>query len=102
MFKATFHTRLRVLNHVRSSACRTEVVDLPELPEETIVRCRKADAAEIRAARQDGRSAPAARTSATSHDGKTRPGGIARLSQVVHCRIHVFFDLVAVFGFPTF
>ena len=36
--KATFHTRIRVLNHVRSSACRTEVVDLPELSVETIVR----------------------------------------------------------------
>ena len=77
--KATFHTRIRVLNHVRSAACRTEVVDLAELSVETIVRCRKADAAEIRAARRDGRSAPVGRKSATSHDGKMRPGGIARL-----------------------
>ena len=28
--KATLHTRIRVLNHVRSSACRDEVGDLPE------------------------------------------------------------------------
>ena len=34
--KATVHTRIRVLNHVRSSECRIEVVDLPELPVETI------------------------------------------------------------------
>ena len=77
--KATFHPRIQVLNQVRSSACRDEVVDLPELPEETIEKYRKADAAEIRAARLDGRSAPAARKSATSHDGKMRPGGVARL-----------------------
>ena len=76
--KATFHTRIRVLNHVRSSACRDEVVGLPELPEESIEKYRKADAAEIRA-RLDGRSAPAARKSATSHDGKMRPGAVARL-----------------------
>ena len=77
--KATFHTRIRVLNHVRSSACRDKVGDLPEIPEEIIERYRKADAAEIRAARLDGRSAPTARRSATSHDGKMRPGGVARL-----------------------
>ena len=71
--KATFH------NHVRSSACRNKVGDLPELPEEIIERYRKADAAEIRTARIDGRSAPTARRSATSHDGKMRPGGVARL-----------------------
>ena len=52
--KATFQTRIRVL------ACRTEVVDLPEPPEEPILRSRKADAVEIRASRRDGRSAPAA------------------------------------------
>ena len=73
--KATFHTRIRVLNHVRSSACRNKVGDLPELLEEIIERYRKADAAEIRTARIDGRSAPTARRSATSHDGKMRPGG---------------------------
>ena len=77
--KATFHTRIRVLNHMRSSACRNKVGDLPEIPEEIIERYRKADAAEIRAARLDGRSAPTARRSATSHDGKMRPGGVARL-----------------------
>ena len=77
--KATFHTRIRVLNHVRSSTCRDKVGDLPEIPEEIIERYRKADAAEIRAARLDGRSAPTARRSATSHDGKMRPGGVARL-----------------------
>ena len=69
-------TRIRVLNHVRSSACREEVGDLPELAEEIIEKYRKADAAEIRAARLDGRSAP---RSATSHDGKMRSGGVARL-----------------------
>ena len=79
MWKATFHTRNRVLNHVRSSACRDEVGDLKELPEQIIEKCREADAAEIRAARLDGRSAPTARRSATSHDGKMRPGGVARL-----------------------
>ena len=31
--KATFHTRIRVLNH---SACRDEVGDFPEVPEESI------------------------------------------------------------------
>ena len=67
--KATFHTGIRVLNHVRSSACRGEVGDRPELPGETIEKYRKADAAEIRAARLDERSAPTARKSATSHDG---------------------------------
>ena len=76
--KATFHTRIRVLNHVRSLACRDEVGDLPDLPEEIIEKCSKADAVEIRAARLDGRSAPTAR-SATSHDGKLRPSGVARL-----------------------
>ena len=54
--KATFHTRVKVLNHVRSSECRTEVVDLPE---ETIVRCRNADAV-------DNRAAPQGRTQCTS------------------------------------
>ena len=73
--KATFHTRIRVLNHVRSS----NFGDLPELAEEIIERYRKADAAEIRTARLDGRSAPTARRSATSHDGKMRPGAVARL-----------------------
>ena len=29
--KATFHTRTRVMNHVRSSACRSKVGDLSEL-----------------------------------------------------------------------
>ena len=77
--KATFHTRIRVLNHVRSSACRNKVGDPPELPEEIIERYRRADAAEIRTARPDGRSAPAARRSATSHDGKMHPAGVARL-----------------------
>ena len=68
-----------MLNHVRSSACREEVPGLPELPEEAVEKYRKADAAEIRAARLDGRSAPAARKCATSRDGKVRPGGLARL-----------------------
>ena len=77
--KATFHKRIRVLNHVRSSACRVEVGDFPELLEEMVERCRKADAAEIRAARLDGRSTPTARWSASSHVGKMRPGGVARL-----------------------
>ena len=62
-----------------SSACRNKVGDLPELPEEIIERYRKADAAEIRTVRLDGRSAPTARRSATSHDGKMPPGGVARL-----------------------
>ena len=70
VWEATFLTRTRVLNHVRSSACRDEVGDLQELPEEIIEKYRKADA-EIRA--------PTARGSATSHDGKMRPGGVARL-----------------------
>ena len=42
--EATFHTRIRVLNHVRSTACRNKVDDFPE---EIIERYRKADAAEI-------------------------------------------------------
>ena len=54
MCKATFHTRIRVQNHVRSSGCRNKVGDLPD---EIIKRYRKADAAEIRTARLDGRSA---------------------------------------------
>ena len=77
--RAILRAKIRVLNHVRSSACRAAVVYLPELQEETILMCKKADAVEIRAARRDGRSAPAARKSATSYDGKTHPGGIARL-----------------------
>ena len=76
--KAIFHTRLRVLNHVRSSACRAVVVTLLEHPEKAVLLNRKADAVEIRTA-PGGRSAPAARTSATSQDGKARLGGISRL-----------------------
>ena len=50
--------------------------------------------------RRDGRSAPVARKSETSHDGKMRPGGIARLGQ--QCIIgYAFFEWVAVFGSPT-
>ena len=74
--KRSFNTRIRVLNHVRSSACRNKVGNLPELPEEIIEMYRKTDAAEIRTARLDGRSAPTARR--TSHDGEMRPGGVAR------------------------
>ena len=77
--KAIFQTRLRVLSHVRSSACRAVVVTLLEHPEEAVLLHRKADAVEILCCRRDGRSAPAARTSATSQDGKARSGGISRL-----------------------
>ena len=57
--KAIFDTRLQVLNHVSGR-------DSPGASEEALPAGTDA-------------SAPAARTSATSQDGKARPGGISRL-----------------------
>ena len=45
--KAIFHTRIRVLNHVRGSTCRAVVVTFPKLPEVAVQLYRKADAVEI-------------------------------------------------------
>ena len=39
--KAIFRTRIRVLSHVRSSACRDGVGDLPELSEESVEKYRE-------------------------------------------------------------
>ena len=79
--KATFHTRIRVPNHVRSSACRDEVVDLPGLPGEALEKYRKADAAEIRVA-QPGRT-NAARKSATSHIKDTHASGRESMDMIL-------------------
>ena len=76
---SVFHTRLRVLNHVRSSACKAAVEEVPLLSASTLDALRLSDRAARSAARRDGFTAPRAEGASVCMRGLLRPGGRARL-----------------------
>ena len=74
-----YRTRLRVLNHLRSSACGQCMDRVPELGTAVVAALRCADRVERASARRQGFTVPRACGPAMSATHGYRPGGRARL-----------------------